>query len=440
MTSTEVAAQAAGSGSWGLLGPLTVFGERRARTLGLASAVRLFNDRAVPGLGGLWFAKPLVLSTLGVAIATQARRRNIEVANAIEALACWLGLKGGGWRADPRLRGRVKLNGVESPIYAKARRPNFYVSQPMRQQAVQPLLALGLVEARGERFNSFTVSDSGRALLDSGLTDFRPHRQSVEAFLYQWVDGSDRSLDTSELRRALSPLEALPGPCRDLIRDRLAVPNTTSGARRLAALRWVQSLSHATPIAWEARPPHLDEDHWLDLRCGGRFFVMRDAALAVLDAAESALASSQSPTLSLRAPLPEPIRPAIAALKQRADGFLQMDHDPSPASIASAFARQCRGRNEADILAELVRRDGRGLRLGDAGVLRGPAFRAHSRPVTDSDDDFNEPTETEDAGEAVGATGFNWPPGISVRVKNLFTLHQDLEGRLDTWLAPAEAN
>lgn len=43
--------------------------ERRTRTLSLGATVRAFNDLAVPGLGGVWFGKQLLLATLGVAIA-----------------------------------------------------------------------------------------------------------------------------------------------------------------------------------------------------------------------------------------------------------------------------------------------------------------------------------------------------------------------------------
>jgi len=49
--------------SWGLLGPETLAGERRTRTLGLGATVRSFNDLAVPGLGGVWFGKELLLAT-----------------------------------------------------------------------------------------------------------------------------------------------------------------------------------------------------------------------------------------------------------------------------------------------------------------------------------------------------------------------------------------
>ena len=39
---------------WGLLGPESLPSARRVRTLGLAAAVRRFNERAVPGIGGVW--------------------------------------------------------------------------------------------------------------------------------------------------------------------------------------------------------------------------------------------------------------------------------------------------------------------------------------------------------------------------------------------------
>ena len=41
------------------------------------------------------------------------RVQNIEVTNAVEALACWLALDSNGWKRDPRLRGALKLFGKE---------------------------------------------------------------------------------------------------------------------------------------------------------------------------------------------------------------------------------------------------------------------------------------------------------------------------------------
>ena len=83
------------SASWGILGPGSVESVRRVRTLGLASTTRLFNELAVPGLGGVWFGKQLLFSTLGVMVAEQAAQggrsvNQIEVGNSIAALAWWM--------------------------------------------------------------------------------------------------------------------------------------------------------------------------------------------------------------------------------------------------------------------------------------------------------------------------------------------------------------
>ena len=60
---------------WGVLGPENVRSERRTRTLGLGAAVRNFNELAVPGLGGVWFAKQIFLALLGLAVAERVRQR-----------------------------------------------------------------------------------------------------------------------------------------------------------------------------------------------------------------------------------------------------------------------------------------------------------------------------------------------------------------------------
>src|SRR5687767_12463538 len=120
---------------WGLLGPEQLAGSRRTRALGLGAAVRKFNQLAVPGLGGVWFAKQLFLATLGVIVAERLRltSRNVktmEIANAIEALACWCAFQSNGWQRDTRLRGVQKLAGKTDLTLAKLRQPRFYVTQP----------------------------------------------------------------------------------------------------------------------------------------------------------------------------------------------------------------------------------------------------------------------------------------------------------------------
>lgn len=72
--------------SWGILAPDTVISQRRQQGLGLATAVRHFNDRAVPGLGGLWFPMPLLWSVLAVSIAEELGLPALSIGNAVEAL------------------------------------------------------------------------------------------------------------------------------------------------------------------------------------------------------------------------------------------------------------------------------------------------------------------------------------------------------------------
>ena len=162
---------------WGLLGPETLNNERRTRTLDLGSAVRSFNDLAVPGLGGVWFGKQLLLAILGVCAAEQARDvglgvRNIETANAIEALACWLALSKNDWQTDARLRGLRKMRDKDDLTFATMRKASFYVTQPMRMSTVQPLPALGLADAGAERFNLFRCANVGKEFIEVSCSSF----------------------------------------------------------------------------------------------------------------------------------------------------------------------------------------------------------------------------------------------------------------------------
>jgi len=213
-----------GAIAWGLLGPEMLASERRTRTLGLGATVRSYNDLAVPGLGGVWFGKQLLLATLGIAIAERVRNsgkrvQNIEVTNAVEALACWLALDSTGWKRDPRLRGALKLSGRKDLSFATVCKRSFYVTQPMRQATVQPLRALGLVESNGERFNAFRCTNHGEAFIDAAWAAFKPHKRSVLDHLVMWARSiHDDAKNSSELRRALSPLEPMSESAREFLK------------------------------------------------------------------------------------------------------------------------------------------------------------------------------------------------------------------------------
>lgn len=256
---------------WGLLGPEGLAGSRRARTLGLGSAVRKFNQLAVPGLGGVWFAKQIFLATLGVRVADRLRleRANvkaIEIANAVEALACWCAFRSNDWTGDPRLRGRQKLAGEDGLTFAHLRQPRFYVTQPMRMSTVEALVDLGFVEPGSQRFNSFRCTQAGRDLVEAATAKYKPYNATVEDYLQGCAKNGAAIKDTGNLRDALSPLIVLPADARSLVRDKLCegAGQNPSAARRKNALAWVRSLDVKGHAGWEAKPKELEADHWDD--------------------------------------------------------------------------------------------------------------------------------------------------------------------------------
>jgi len=428
--------------TWGLLGLETTGSERRTRTLGLGKTVRFFNEKAVPGLGGVWFGKELFLATLGVEVAERACRlgkrvQNIEVANSIEALACWLALndKQQSWQRDPRVRGAMKMKGKTDLSFARVRKPSFYVTQPMRQQTVQPLLELGFVESSGERFNSFACTDVGRVFIRLGSEEIKQSGsiKAVES-LVKWVldpknEGSD--LIKPKLKSTLSPLQPLPEAARMFIRERLATGGDGNGLRRQKAMDWVEQLrkNQSASVTWKEKPQELYADHWEDLLAGGLFFAARDAAIALLDAIESNLGTNSESELSLDKTLPDAVIIQANKLFKAAKKFLDRKHNLSPGGSAEAFCKECIVPDPSKVISHLVARDGRVLRLQDRRVVRRTAIQGkparNQSPARSIEDDGQ---ETELAREIA------LPPGISNRIRNAYLLNIDLHGEMNEWL------
>ncbi|MBE2295451.1 MAG: hypothetical protein IAF00_10880 [Phycisphaerales bacterium] len=430
---------------WGLLGPATLFSERRTRTLGLGAAVRTFNDLAVPGLGGVWFGKQLFLAILGVVVAEQARNagrriQNIETANAIEALACWLALNSNDWKPDPRLRGATKMQGKTDLSFANVRKSNFYIIQPMRMATVQPLLALALAEASSERFNAFHCTSHGLSFVNTACSDFNPcyYSKGILEHLVGWAKDEHNNVKSSNnLQKALSPLVPLSRSAREFLRERLVQNTGDKGQRRRAALAWVDDLHHISQpsITWETKPKTLEDDHWDDLHAGALFFTVRDAAISVLDRLEAHIAHQSAQRFSLDEPIPGPIASEMESLRRQAQVFLDKRHDPSPGELARAFCRECIDSSDANLIVNLVRRDDRVLRLRGRVVLPGAAFRGdqtqHPNAVSAPD---------EEGAETSDPLTIAWPVGISYRLNNLFLLNLDLHGKLDEWLGRSTTN
>ena len=433
-----------GTIAWGLLGPESLASERRTRTLGLGATVRSFNDLAVPGLGGVWFGKQLFLATAGVAIAERVRNSgkrvlNIEVANAVEALACWLALDFNSWNRDPRLRGAMKMRDKSDLSFAIMRKPSFYVTQPMRQATVQPLRALGLVESTGERFNAFVCTELGHDFIDAVCADFKPHNRSVLDHLVGWAKGTHDDVKSSRpLTKALTPLDPMSKRAREVLRERIVQGTGDEASRRRKALDWVERLriESQPQIAWDTKPAMLDDDHWRDLHAGARFFVARDAAIALLDQIEAHIANQAEPHMSLDAPLPQAVTNSIKLLREHAINFLDCNYDPSPGASAGIFCRECTEQADARLVEKLLAREGRVLRQRGREIIPGVAFRGI--PVTEPE---TARSPEEGGAEAEVKKTIPLPAGISHRVRNLFLLNLDLCDELNNWLGtPTESD
>lgn len=428
--------------SWGLLGPATVADERRVRTLGLGAAVRRFNELAVPGLGSVWFGKQLVLATLGIHVAELAREAgsrvsNVECANAIEALACWLAIgrrdpqSGSDDRPDPRLRGTSKLPREHGMEFKAVRHRSFYVSQPMRMGTTSALQPLGLAAGGTRRFNALEATDTGRAVLRAAFQGYSPANVPLVEHLLNWVRGAELKLRSERLISALSPRMALESEACAALRACLQAGSagepSVDTRRRRAALDWVD-LSRRSPKrwAWADRPDPIEPDHWHDLQAGANLFALRDQALALLDAVEVQVAATPRECLPMGAPLAQPVLVALNGLRTLAGSFLDLNHaDPD----ATDFCRQCVQLSDTAVLKHLVQRDGRVLRLAHNEVRPGGAFRRGAPPAPA--DDANEPSA---APQPSAMDTLAWPSGTSFRIHNLFLLNLDLHNELDGWL------
>lgn len=427
----------------GILGPDKVGSSRRLRSLGIAGAVRRFNELAVPGLGGVWFGKQLMLALLGVRVAEiEAERGRViakmECANAVEALACWLTYRNNGWASDPRLRGRNKLprehDLEDGPLYARFRARGFYVTQPMRMAAGSALLSLGFATSSNGRFNTLHSTAEGRAFLDAALSGSRPSNRPMVEHLSQWVRGENVAMTTSRVTEGLSPYRPLPGEALEQLAGHLfsggAGETAVAKARRRGALAWVERLRHVSPtspLTWSDRPTEIDvPGHWEDLEAGARLLRARDTALQVLDAIEARLAHAPAERMKIT-DAASAVGEQIESLRETADSFLRMRHEDAE---ANEFCRDCVAHDQVAVLRRLAERDGRVVTLVGQILRPGVAFRSTSRQTVE---DSSSESAEEGGAQVDGEIG--WPEGLSFRMRNLYLLNLELHGELHVRLA-----
>lgn len=370
---------------WGILAPDTVISQRRQQNLGLATAVRHFNDKAVPGLGGMWFPMPLLWSVLAVRIAEELGRPALPVGNAVEALMMRQAKEG---PADRRVRGARKMQGLTDWSFQNLTRRGTYVVQPIRMAMVQPLVALGFV--RGSRYGAFRIHDAGRQMLAL------PVMQECHALLASWARGGRPHglADLGTRLSRLSPLAPVAAEVRKLIRARLLDGEDPGATRRrnLVALGTGPStaqLHGADPL------PGIEPAHWTDLRAGAAFIDLRDAALKVLDRLEQALLQRRDANRPARLSLQEAGTEAGTQLEdlRRIAAAFGPRIDAAAEPVSRAFLAQILTLSTDRLLQVLAERDGTVvIRRGDHLAL-GPAAGdpvasddadAGTQPVNDS--------------------------------------------------------
>ncbi|MBO1022702.1 hypothetical protein IPV08_22330 [Methylobacterium sp. SD274] len=420
---------------WGLLGGDRLGGTRRVRALGLGATVRFFNERAVPGLGGVWFGRQVILALLGIHLAETLRREgrgpaNIAAANAVEALAVWLTLSRNGWSRDERLPGYLKLQQHvkrEDPTFRHASSRAFYVSQPMRIGTRDALPMLGFVSAPSRRFNSYALTERGLALLEVTCARARTPLQL-------WASGGPLPVRRRAIAEELDPTRPLPERAREILREAFLSGPDTERLRRREALAFVEGL-RARPYghtSWDTRPAEIsDPAHWADMHAGAALTGVMEAAAgqglggSVLDRIEARMGAAGLRRLALGDAVDAPLAPALDLLRSRALAFLATGHDPSPGQAATRFCTDCIEADATPLVGRLVARDGRILRLIDGVILAGPAFRG--RPLREPDpDDAADAMEDELPEEAPEETVPPLPDGISRRIRNLAALAPDL--------------
>ena len=411
---------------WGLMGGGVIGSNRRVRALGLGIAVRNFNDAAVPGLGSLSYGKQLLWSLLGIYVASVAQERGmrvnkVEAANAIEAMACIVALrdKRRPSVASERIRGQQKLQGKSFCSFSEARKPSFYVSQPMRMGLVQPLVQLGLVEPGATRFNAYTLSGQGQKFLELACGPYSSACQNkgIQKALLEWVMGKFDPWKSMPLQECLNPADPLPKEAKIFFRGLL-----DADPRRRDGLLWVQSIAEKPhSLCWVNKPEPLTAEHWHKLYAGALLFAARDAAIAVLETVEKQLdkvADALLPLQDVRA------SDELNFLAIKSQSFLDKSSEEVDAVL---FCRKCIDKDKIAVLRYLIALDGRVLRLSGDTVVQGPAFVKGIGDVVSGPNSSEEQSLNVETSVAnVTMDTFEQLPGISYRVKNLLKIYSDL--------------
>jgi hypothetical protein len=364
---------------FGILAPEDPISIRRQQNLGLAAAVRHFNDRAVPGIGGMWFAMPILWSVLAVSIAEKLGIPALAVGNAIEARVMKQVIK---VTKDRRVRGTRKLESLNDWSFANLKRRGTYVVQPIRMAMVQPLVELGFVQ--GSRYGAFRIHTAGHAMLRL------PEIEQCHDRLLSWAKGgSPHGLDAA--LGLLSPTEPLLKSAGNLIYARL-VEGQDEGARRRRNLVALGTGPNAQDLRSSKPLDILDDQHQVDLRAGVAFIDLRDAALKVLRDIEKQLLALRDNNQQVRLSAEDALKSAGGAVEQlrhlanQTGALIKVGREDTSARFLSEILES----SDKQLLQNLAQRDRTVITWREGNLCLGPAA-SEAMPEVEAEDENRPP-------------------------------------------------
>lgn len=209
--------------TWGPIEPVESLQTRLRLDFGLRPAILIFNEWAVPGLGGAFFVRQLTWGCMGIKLADEMGKPLMaaKIAETLEAFASWIALKrsGDAYTKDDRVQGKRKFRDLNGLSFNAVNAGGAYVTVPFRRAATATLPGLGLCDKVEASFNSLKLTQPGNALAHAALSN-----NKAKTALRNFIESPTKihSIISKELKQALLPGEATKEECT-IIKNQLLV-------------------------------------------------------------------------------------------------------------------------------------------------------------------------------------------------------------------------
>ncbi|MFC0180228.1 hypothetical protein [Thorsellia kenyensis] len=413
--------------SWGLLAPEQLSSFRRKRSLGLNAVIQDYNEKAVPGVASIWYAKQVLICVLGIVVAervnqsSKKRVSNIEVTNAIEALAFKISMLSNSNQGDARIRGITKLANKEEELftYKEVTKKGFYLVQPMRMSIGQALLSLEFAKSGSTRFNTFSPTDLAKEFIDKEDTE------NMLNTLVNWVAVGSEPFKNLKAKKnqLLNVLQPLSNSARLFLKDVLN-RNTMSSfqhdPRRKNVLKWVEHLKKNPQKIDLGKDTNefLSVEHWKHIKQATHFNELKITALAILNNIERFIGNKESSGIKIETLLTNQLNDLITLLSEGAKKFLKNENIHKD---AKNFCLECiqitSNQEKITFIKRLIERDNSTLVISGDLVKPGEAFEV--KMVND-----DQPQEQDEFKYGI------FPNYIPYRLINMYLLNLDFANEL----------